>query len=651
MCGILGRIGFDDKHYNQNDFNIFSVSLDLQKHRGPDGRGVFENDKFIFGHRRLSIIDVGNHSDQPMLSKCGNYILVFNGEIYNYLELKKDLINKGYIFDTHSDTEVLLNSFIEYGVSCVDNFIGMFAFSIFDKHKDEFYIVRDRLGVKPLYYVKNDQEIIFSSEIKSILEIDKSYIQLNKQAISSYMSFRYPILNDTFFKGVNSLPPAHYLKISNSSNVEVVEYWSLCNSFKEQKNDKGEEYYLKNLRSLLGSSVEYRMISDVPFGAFLSGGVDSGVITSIMSKNSSTPIKTYNIGFEEQGYNEFEYANIIKSKFKTDHHEIVMNADDYMETMDELISYKDAPLSVPNEVPLYLMCKKLKKKITVVLSGEGADEIFGGYGRIFRSTDDYEKLKDIDNQNISDIEKKSFCKSLLMKYAATEFSNELDHFMNIYSYTSYKEKCDLLHSDCNLQDTESILYKKFLDYFDEISNESYLNKMMYVFEKVHLLGLLHRVDTTSMAASVEARVPFVDHRLVEFAFTIPEKYKLKWTKNDKPPFHLMSDKISEVYDIPKYILKKCYEGEIPNEVLYRKKVGFPVPLNTWFSGNFRKYAKDILLSEKANSRKIFNSINIEKWIDRDSLSQSHGDAMKIWMLINLELFCSKYFDQRKEEII
>jgi len=644
MCGILGRISLRKNKYTQSDVEKFSSALDLQNHRGPDGRGIFSGDGFILGHTRLSIIDLKSHSDQPMISRCGNYVLVFNGEIYNYLELKQDLLDKGYIFDTHSDTEVLLNSFIEYGIDCINKFIGMFAFCIFDKKKNETYLVRDRLGVKPLYYAQNDIEIIFSSEIKSILAIDKSYTQLNKQAISSYMSFRYPILNDTFFQGVDSLPPAHYLKINNSTNVEMVEYWSLCNLFKEQKNDKGEEYYLRKLRSLLDSSVEYRMISDVPFGAFLSGGVDSSVITSIMSKNSRTPIKTYSIGFEEKGYNEFEYANIIASKFKTDHHEIVMNGDDYMETMDELISYKDAPLSVPNEVPLYLMCKELKKDITVVLSGEGADEIFGGYGRIFRSTDDYEKLKNIDNKNISDTEKKIFCKSLLMKYATTEFSDELDHFMNIYSYTSYKEKCDLLHSDCNLQDTESILYKKFLDYFDEISDESYLNKMMYVFEKVHLLGLLHRVDTTSMAASVEARVPFVDHRLVEFAFTIPEKYKLKWTKNNKPPFHLMSDEISEVYDIPKYILKKCYEGKIPDEVLYRKKVGFPVPLNTWFGGNFRKYAKDILLSEKANSRKIFNSKNIEKWIDSDSLSQSHGDAMKIWMLINLELFCFRYFN-------
>ena len=644
MCGILGRISISRRQYNKNDFDIFNEALDLQIHRGPDGRGIFESDKFIFGHRRLSVIDLDSHSDQPMISKCGNYILVFNGEIYNYLELKKDLLNKGYVFSTSSDTEVLLNSFIEYGISCINSFIGMFSFSIFDKHKDEFFIVRDRLGVKPLYYTKNNQEIIFSSEIKSILKIDNSYLKLNKQAISSYMSFRYPITNNTFFQNINSLPPAHYLKISKSFKVKTVEYWNLSNSFMEQKNDHGEEYYLKKLKILLESSVRYRMISDVPLGAFLSGGVDSSIITCIMSNNNTKPIKTFSVGFEEKGYNEFEYASLIASKFKTDHRELTITGADYINTMEELISYKDAPLSVPNEVPLYLMCKELKKDITVVLSGEGADEIFGGYGRIFRSSDDYEKIKNLDNYNISDEEKIDFCKSILKKYRITKFETELDHFINIYSYTSYDEKNNLLHPDCNLRNTEDILYNKFLEYFDELKNESYVNKMMYVFEKVHLLGLLHRVDTTSMSASVEARVPFVDHRLVEFSFTIPLKYKLKWNSKKRPNFSMMSDEISEVYDTPKYILKKSYEGEIPNEILYRKKVGFPVPLNKWFGGNFRQYARDVLLSDKANSRKVFNIKNIKKWIDKKDLSKSHTDSMKIWMLINLEIFFSKYFD-------
>jgi len=642
MCGILGRIGFK-KCFDEADLSVLNRALELQKHRGPDGSGVYFDDKCLFAHTRLSIIDVGHQSDQPMVSMCGNYVLTFNGEIYNYKEIKATLIKKGYQFSTQSDTEVLLNSFIEYGIDCINQFIGMFAFAIFDKNNNETYIVRDRLGVKPLYYVENENELIFSSEIKSILEIDKSYAQINKDAVSSYLSFRYPILNDTFFQGVHSLPPAHYLKVTGSA-VHKIEYWSLIDSFGLQKNDKGEAFYIEKLKELLSSAVRYRMISDVPFGAFLSGGVDSSVITAIMAENSNQPIKTFTVGFQEDGYNEFKYANLVASKFQTEHQEIVMSDLDYMATLEQLIAYKDAPLSVPNEVPLYLMCKELKKKITVVLSGEGADEIFGGYGRIFRSPYDYEKMMKLDESTITESEKQAFCKAFVKKYATEAFESELDHFMHIYSYTSFDEKSEFLHPNFDLRSIENKLYEKFFGYFQEIEEETYTNKMMYVFEKIHLAGLLHRVDTTSMANSVETRVPFVDHRLVEFAFSIPLKYKLKWTTDKHSPFDLMSDEISEIYDTPKYVLKKAYEGKIPNEVLYRRKVGFPVPLNNWFGGHFRDFAKKLLLSKTAKSREVYNIPNLEKYLEGSEIEESHSTAMKIWMLINLELFFIQYMN-------
>lgn len=637
MCGILGQINLGTT--GDIDKIKFKKALDLQKHRGPDDSDIYMGDTFIFGHRRLSIIDLNSHAKQPMVSNDGNYVVVFNGEIYNYLEIKDELIKKGYKFRTKSDTEVLLNSFIEYGIKCIEKFIGMFAFAIYDKTKNEFYIVRDRLGVKPLYYTKENNNIIFSSEIKSILELSRQKKELNTDAISSYLSFRYPVLNDTFFKGIYSLPPAHYIKISKKG-FELNEYWSLVNKFSEQKNDFGEEYYIKRLKDILEDSVKLRMRSDVAFGAFLSGGVDSSIITALMAQNSSKPIKTFTIGFSEDGYNEFEYARIVSDIYKTDHREIILNADDYIDTMEKLIEFKCAPLSVPNEVPLYLMSKELKKYITVVLSGEGADEIFGGYGRIFRSPYDFERMKNIDNLNLTNNEKEELSKNFIKKYGVKSFSNEIEHFLNIYSYTSFKDKKKLLNID--LEKIEKKIEEKFLNYFNEIKNETYYNKILYIFEKVHLVGLLHRLDTTTMAASVEARVPFVDHRLVEFAFTIPFKYKLKWI--DERPKTLMSDKISENFDIPKYILKKAYENELPKEILYRKKMGFPVPLNNWFGGDFNKYAKNILLSTTAKKRGLYNTSNIQKWLNSDKLIKDHSFAMKIWMLINIELFIRKYFD-------
>ena len=520
----------------------------------------------------------------------------------------------------------------------------MFAFAIYNKLTNEVYIFRDRLGVKPLYYFYNGDKFIFSSEIKSILKLVDIKRELNIKAISSYFSFRYPILNDTFFENIYSLPPAHYIKISKNS-IEIIEYWNVAGKFKEQQNDRGEKYYINKLREILESSVKYRMISDVPFGSFLSGGVDSSVITAIMAKNSLEPIKTFTIGFEEEGFSEFEYAKIIANKYKTNHKEIVLLGKDYIYTMEKLIEYKDAPLSVPNEVSLYLMSKELRKDIKVVLSGEGADEIFGGYGRIFRSPYDLERIKNIDNLNFTDYEKKEFLNNFVKKYLVKNFSNEADHFLNIYSYLSLEDKKYFLSSNIDLEKIEILFRDKFMSYFNEIKYDNYYNKLMYVFEKVHLVGLLHRVDVATMAASVEARVPFVDHRLVEFAFTIPLKYKLKWkSKSDKESTKtLMSDKISENFDIPKYILKKAYEHMIPKEILYRKKMGFPVPLHKWFSGKFNSYAKEILLSKEAKERGIYNIKNIEKCLNSEKLSTDHSFAIKIWMLINLEIFNKKYF--------
>ena len=644
MCGILGEVTL--QHYNKSS-KLFKTALDLQHHRGPDDSDIHEDKNFTFGHRRLSIIDLDSHAKQPMISDCGNYILVFNGEIYNYQEIKEELVVKGYSFHTSSDTEVLLNAYIEYGIECIQQFIGMFAFAIYDRQKETHFIVRDRLGIKPLYYSQDNEKFIFSSEIKSILALEKKERTLDHKAVSSYLSFRYPILNNTFFEDIHSLAPAHYIKLSKD-NFEIIEYWNVADKFKEQKEDKGEAYYQSKLQELLESAVKYRMISDVPFGAFLSGGVDSSVITALMAKNSDDPIKTFTIGFEEEGFNEFNYANIIADKYGTEHREIILSGKNYIETMENLIDYKDAPLSVPNEVPLYLMSKELKKYITVVLSGEGADEIFGGYGRIFRSPHDFERMKEIDTLSISDQEKRELSENFLKKYLVDSFDGEIDHFMNIYSYTSFEDKKELLSNNVDLASIEQELIGKFMYYFDDLRNESYYNKLMYAFEKVHIVGLLHRVDTTTMAASVEARVPFVDHRLVEFAFTIPLKYKLKWSNEqaEEASKTLMSDKISEVYDTPKYILKKSYEGMIPDEVLYRKKMGFPVPLNDWFGGHFNEYAKEMLLSDEAQARGIYNVENIQKWLESDRLSKDHSFAMKIWMLINLELFNKKYFNTK-----
>jgi asparagine synthase (glutamine-hydrolysing) len=639
MCGILGILPGSKKYH----INSFNYALKQMEHRGPDFSSTYEINPVLLGHNRLSIIDLDESSNQPMVSSCGNYTITFNGEIYNYLELKIALIEKGYKFKTKGDTEVILAIYQEFGVEGILKLNGMFAFAIYDLKKDIFYLVRDRLGIKPLYYYKEESDVLFSSEIKGILHLAKDKFKINHKAISSYLSFRYPILNDTFFTNIFSVPPGHYLEVKNKK-ISIQEYWNFSNQYSKQHEDHGEDYYIDQLRKKLSQSVKYRMISDVPIGAFLSGGVDSSVITAIMAKESKDAIKTFTIGFEEQGYNEFEYASIIAEKYQTDHKEIILSGKNYIEEMEKLIQFKDAPLSVPNEVPLYLMSKELKKDITVVLSGEGADEIFGGYGRIFRSPHDYDLLKKLENDEIDQERKEQIVNKFLAKYLTLKFDDEMSHFMNIYSYISFEDKQKFLSSELDLNSIELELREKFWKYFRELNDLRYTNKMMYAFEKIHLLGLLHRVDTTTMATSVEARVPFVDHELVEFAATIPLKYKLKWLdKNsaEKSEF-LSSDEISEKYDIPKYLLKKSFEKEIPKEVLYRKKMGFPVPLNKWFGGNFNEYAKEILLDKETIDRNIFKVEAIKALLNDKNVKENHSLGMKIWMLINLELFFRFY---------
>jgi len=583
MCGILGKVFLNPSV--KVDKIRFVEGLNTMYHRGPDDYGVYHNDRISLGHRRLSIIDLSEGAKQPMVSDDGKVVLTFNGEIYNYLEIKTELLSKGYRFRTNSDTEVLLYLFYEKGIACLEDLIGMFAFCIYDGRTETTYLVRDRLGIKPLYFAKLDENVVFASEIKAILHLENRRFEKHETSLSSYMSFRYSILNDTYFKGIESLPAGHYMAVKKGA-IELVEYWDVVNKIEEQNIDKGEEYYITALRRLLLSAVKYRTIADVPVGAFLSGGVDSSVVTALMNRDTAGSVN-------------------------------------------------------------YMMSKELKNYITVVLSGEGADEIFGGYGRLFRSTFDFQRHSQQPKFNFSNEEWSEFMVNYSKKYGARTFDSEIDHFYDQYCYTGLEGKKSLLNSSVIQSDYEDRLKDKFYQLFQKTNGASYKNKIMYAFEKVHLVGLLHRVDMTTMAASVEARVPFVDHRLVEFAFSVPMKYKVKWN-SEKDYFLsrvLNSSQISENYDTPKYILKKAYEDLLPKEVLYRKKMGFPVPLNDWFGGAFKQYAKEILLDKQTQKRGQINVKNIEKWLGSGDLIKDHGFGMKIWMLINIELFNRQYFDK------
>lgn len=602
MCGINGFVRMkyvDDSKYR---INMMNKSL---KHRGPDANGfvILQGGHIALGHRRLSIIDLDSRSNQPMYSASKRCVMVFNGEIYNHKELKSTL---PYGFTTTSDTEVLLAGLENQGIDWIKKCNGMFAVALYDNRDDSLMLIRDRFGIKPLYYYKDDENFVFSSEIKGILNSGLVEAIFNVAAIDEYLGNRYVRAPYTFFKNIFQVPPGHYLKLDKNMNMSISCYWSLTNQF-NRNTFFSEEDIFNEFSEKVKSAIQRRMISDVPLGAYLSGGIDSSLISAIIAQKTSGKINTYTIGFSE--LNEFLYARKVADKYGTEHHEILIDENDYLGKMNEIISYKDSPLGVPNEIPLAIMSKELKKDITVVLSGEGADELMGGYGRIFRASFDFE------NRN----ESKSLC--------------FYDFFVDLYEYVP---RC--------IRDKYLTTPHPIRDYFDKLITKefkTYKNdeNVFRFFHNYHIQGLLQRVDITTMYASVEARVPFLDHDLVEFVYKkVPYDLKLKWKSNNaKIEASVKSaSEYSEILDSPKYLLKKMGLEYLPKEVVLRKKMGFPVPLNDWISK----------ICTMANI--LLNGVN---WLQADRLDELIIDCKKnsksgqlLWMFLNVELFRQLYFE-------
>ncbi|MBI2208865.1 asparagine synthase (glutamine-hydrolyzing) [Candidatus Woesearchaeota archaeon] len=640
MCGITGIYNLvKDKKISRK---VLANMTNSMAHRGPDDSGTIILKNAALGNRRLAILDLSKNGHMPMPDDKKELWITYNGEIYNYKEIREELIKKGYKFTSDSDTEVILYSYKEWGEKCLERFNDMFAFAIYDSRKNELFVARDRIGIKPLYYSTINGQFVFASEIKAILKHPNSKRNVNLEAVSSYLSYRYEIGEETLFDGIYKLLPGHYLTIKNNK-IEIREYWDI--DLSKNTTNEPEKHYKNVIRKLLEKSVQRRMISDVPVGAYLSGGLDSSIIVALMAKCSGKKVKTFSIGFKEEGFNEFYYSKLVAKMHNTEHREILLSMKDYLKNMKKLIRYKDLPLAVPNEVPIYLMSKELKKYITVVLSGEGADEIFSGYGRLFRSPLDYKKLKFINS--LPSFLRKSLFKGFILKYKNKKFDSELEHFLHQYSYFPLQEKKLIFNDKMNeaIKNDEK-LNKIFANHFYKARKRPYYEKIWYVFEKLHLPGLLQRLDCPTMAASVEGRVPYVDHELVEFMFTVPTKHKMKW----KSPFHMIksfnktSDEISENNDTPKYILREACKDLLPREVLQRKKKGFPVPLDAWFKGKISTVAKRELLNKNSKIRMFINQKNLKEWIDANiSNNEDENFGRKVWMLLNLEYWLREYF--------
>ncbi|MFH1972226.1 MAG: asparagine synthase (glutamine-hydrolyzing) [archaeon] len=594
MCGING--------FNWSDKELINSMNQKILHRGPDFNDsmIFEN--LSLGHTRLSIIDLSEKGNQPMFNN--NFYIVFNGEIYNFKELKEKYC-QDYNFKSNTDTEVILAMYEKFGQDCVQHFNGMWAFCIYDKNKNILFCSRDRLGIKPFYYQKQGEKFIFSSEIKAILT-HKLPTRINPSAISSFLRYRYVLEEDTFFTGIKKLKPGYSLTYDLTNNsLEINQYWDVHHketllSFNSQINE---------IEKGLIKSTEYRMLADVEVGSILSGGLDSSLLSAIMAKQSNKKINTYTVKFSEEGYDETPFAKKVADQYETLHNELEIKNEDYLSSMHEYLKYKDEPIGVPNEVALFLLFRQIKKTATVVLAGEGADEIFAGYGRIFRSPFDYMKEHNDD-------------------------SNFLDFFMNNYGYFKDDNLKQILKPEYYKE------FKETFSYYLEKCPRDYYNKISYLFLKVHLPGLLLRSDVSSMANAVEARVPFLDHNFVQQVYSLPFEHKNRFKNKEsiKESLNLIFNEISENHDIPKFMLKRIAQTYIPEEIINRKKQGFPLPLNKWFGEDFIKKMKIVILNPNNCVSKYFNLDNLNSWIEQNKEDPMFGQ--RLWMIYSLEIWLS-----------
>lgn len=634
------------------DVELLNEMTACLSHRGPDDSGSYHDEHVGFGFRRLSIIDIqGGH--QPMTNEDESVWVMLNGEIYNFQKLRDLLRSRGHQFKSNADTEVIVHGYEEWGDNCVDHFNGMFAFAVYDKKKRKVLFARDRLGIKPLYYAYVNGGILFGSEMKAILQCPEFRRRPNYDAISSYLTFRYPQGDQPVFDGMRRLPPGHTMEITESGH-RLRQYWAV--PFFDQKEDRGEAYYLEGIERLVTQAVDMRMMSDVPLGALLSGGLDSSIIVALMCQLTNKRVRTFSIGFEAKGYDEAEYANLVAKHCGAEHLAFVFSHGDYMEGLRDMILKKDAPLSVPHEAALYQICRELKRHITVVISGEGADELFGGYGRVQRSAMDYTKIAFLNQYCPSSLKQRLLrvlgAKDKTQEWAAIK--SHMEHFLSVYNWMSFDEKRELFTADAlvQLQD-DRITIRRWEEDFEHVKGGDPYDRILYMFEKNHLICLLDRLDSMSMAAGVEARVPFVDHELVEFVSRIPFRYKMKW----KSPWHQFralfcnSFEASEKLDYSKHILRKFSEGIIPKEISYRKKLGFPVPLNSWIKDGMVKHVKEILLDDRVSKRGLFRKDKIERLInDRQNLDYDFW-GKKIWMLMNVELWFQEFIDRKQEKVV
>jgi asparagine synthase (glutamine-hydrolysing) len=626
MCGIAGRFNYDARQ--PIDPALPHAMTRVMTHRGPDAGGAYLGEGVALGHRRLSIIDLST-GDQPLANEDGTIWTVFNGEIYNFAEVRRKLESHGHVFRTNTDTEVIVHGYEQWGPDAVTRFRGMFAIALWDAPKRRLLLVRDRLGVKPLYYAPLASALVFGSEIKALLQDPDVPRGWSAEALDAYLALQYVPCPQTIYDGIFKLPPAHYL-IAERGAVTITRYWDLAFDGTGDASREGE--YLDRLESLLFEAVKLRMISDVPLGAFLSGGIDSSLVVAAMaqaSRTSGSGVVTMSVGFAEQAFNELEYARTVASHLKTEAHETIVNPD-ITDLLPTLAWHFDEPFADSSAVPTYYVSKAAREHVTVALSGDGGDELWAGYARHRVEHSELVARRWLGSSGTRVAGWLGTQLPLTLRGARSLRHLALapaDAYARKHAYGLFDDdvRAGLYAGDFALAVRDADPYASLRRAYDNCASPDPLDRALYVDVNTYLVDdILTKVDRMSMAVSLEARDPLLDHRLLEFAATVPTSLKLKNGRS-------------------KYLLRRLLERHVPASIVDRPKQGFAVPVGDWLRGPLSHMATDLLQDGRLRERGIFDAAAIRTlWTEHQSRERDHGH--RLWSLMMLELWFRQFVD-------
>jgi asparagine synthase (glutamine-hydrolysing) len=641
MCGITGVLQFAGNARVHPDGGRESLRrmCDAIAHRGPDDEGVYVDGLAALGMRRLSIVDLAT-GQQPLSNEDGTVWIVFNGEIYNHSDLRPQLESRGHVYRTRSDTETIVHLYEEYGPDCVQHLRGMFAFAIWDARRQTLFLARDPLGIKPLYYQLSAERLIFGSEIKAILAPFALDARFNRAVLPEYLAFGYLSGEETFYAGVRKLMPGHWMEVDSHGQVKIERYWNLAITHPDPS--RAESYYVQTYRGLLEQSVNSHLMSDVPLGVFLSGGVDSSAVAALMTKIRRSRVETFSVGYAEDSFSELPHARTVARHINSLHHEVLVSEQDFFAALPHLIWHEDEPVAWPSSIPLYFVARLAHEQVKVVLTGEGADETLAGYTRYAFTLKNaawdrvYRRLTPgAFRDRIRGVLTNSswIGASLRRQLSHTFLRRDGDewasfYFDNFFSAFSQADQLELLSPTLADELSTNDAYAHVLDYWDHSSGET-LQRLLYTDIKTYLVELLMKQDNVSMAASLESRVPFLDHALVEFAINIPQSLQVAGFSG-------------------KRILKKAVADLLPQSILNRPKLGFPTPWCRWLAGPRLDVIHKLLLEPRSLDRGFFQRPRIERLFHEHRTGyRDHAD--RIWRLLNLELWHRVCLEQEAHE--